>query len=360
MALQHDRLFGQTEGGGVPTNTLDGLFRAAQNNNAEAVSVLLQYTSHQSRDTRDFAKSSIAELYGKAPRLVGEMAGELVKVYGAQQKTNSASDIFRQDSMAFVSMLSAQYENRNGNTGQSPYGQAKDVLRQFVSQHSLDFESSDVDRLLASSSLVDLRELNSHTQLLSNQPVEHMGAHKLDTASKTDAGKAWRGFVNDLRGQIAQSDGRTRVAAVLDQDHFVSVVLSDKMIAILDTRPKPNGEPLGTTLREHLAEALPEADVIELNQELQEFEEGRRQGFPNGCAVLNVALHQWLSDEVARSPEGENRHPIELVLHFSDHTQNLSDAEKQELNDVTRLKLFSDYAADAFARGGTGVPSPYC
>lgn len=89
--LTNENLFGSHDGEFINQNTMAELFRQARNGNAEAVSVLMHYTCHDSRQVRAFAKAHIGDLYRESPRMVGEMAGEIVEIYTSMKSKNPES-----------------------------------------------------------------------------------------------------------------------------------------------------------------------------------------------------------------------------------------------------------------------------
>lgn len=362
MYLDNNSLFDDQDGNTVTPNTLNALYRAAQNSNDEAVSLLMQYTCHTSEDVRSFAKDRIGELYKESPRLVGEIAGEFVKVLTSAKEAKARTDgsapkpdLFESKEAAFVGFLSAKYERRNGNTGDSPYRQAVDLIQSFMNDHQDFIVEDQAEDILASNRLVLHDELGAHTKSLKQTPVEHSGVYRLDHAEDLDA------LVKKISSEDAFATDRKLVAAVRIDDHFVSVVASGGEIAILDTLWREGREWKGERLKTVLAERMPDARIESVFQDLQGIRSRHEVGLPNGCGIINLELHQWLSDRFSTDSEAMKQPADKLLRDFAESLDGLSTDKEQSLSDIHRLKLFSsraDTAAKALEESLSGATTP--
>ncbi|MEQ9422140.1 MAG: hypothetical protein RIF37_14855 [Rhodospirillaceae bacterium] len=331
--LTNENLFGSHDGEFINQNTMAELFRQARNGNAEAVSVLMHYTCHDSRQVRAFAKAHIGDLYRESPRMVGEMAGEIVEIYTSMKSKNPESTFFDTNSIAFISFLSAKYERRNGNTGDSPYGKAMDIIKAFIDANSLAI-FDDAETFLASNRFVLHDELDVHANSLEKLPVEHCGVYRLDPGYN----------LADLIKKAGEKDqlhnGKTLIAAVQVNEHFVSVVIRGDNVCILDTRPKKDDVSAGELVKGKLETLMPGATITCVLQDLQSMREGHDQGLPNGCGIINIELHRRLSGR----PKAERAQPLDKLLRgIVGEIDSLSADQEQSLNDVTRLQIFNSY-----------------
>lgn len=192
----------------------------------------------------------------------------------------------------------------------------------------------DAETFLASNRFVLHDELDVHANSLEKLPVEHCGVYRLDPGYN----------LADLIKKAGEKDqlhnGKTLIAAVQVNEHFVSVVIRGDNVCILDTRPKKDDVSAGELVKGKLETLMPGATITCVLQDLQSMREGHDQGLPNGCGIINIELHRRLSGR----PKAERAQPLDKLLRgIVGEIDSLSADQEQSLNDVTRLQIFNSY-----------------
>jgi hypothetical protein len=156
----------------------------------------------------------------------------------------------------------------------------------------------------------------------------------------------------ELSRESGKHTGKVLIAPVLEQGHFVYVVIRDAQVVIFDThiakREGDNKKTVGQLVQEQLMSALHQlrkassnevpGAVSYLGRELQEAD-GSGPGMPQGCGLFGALLHEWLLNNAGKD-DFSNPTLLAEVDDVTSHFEEIRADEKRDLNVAMRAASF--------------------
>lgn len=355
----------------VDFRVMEDLKQKALRGDAHAAEILMNYTYHTDKETRDLAKSWVVEIHEKEPKIIGELAANLM-LFDSRARDHK-KDIELPAPPVMVAFIAAKHEKSIQNTGL-----AKTRAMEAIRESSLETleDPDNLENILQSGRLVTIPELDAYrTPDDNHDAVRYCGAFNLATQDKHQNG------IDGLTEQIhknAEGDKKTLVASVLDSSgsagHYATLLVRGKTACILDTAPPKNpstgetdrtmsnqqfiafeqklknlSDREGNALFENVEfiqedlQHVPEKTAAEIESALYVAQppDDISAPLPHTCGLFSL----WLTDYT--NSQGDVDTARESVGQFIEHFEQLGAEEKWALNESTRVKVLDRFLRDS-------------
>ncbi|QFT33984.1 hypothetical protein FIV00_26040 [Labrenzia sp. THAF82] len=299
----------------------------------DALDALVQLIAHDDKLVRQTALNAVRDLPSTLSPQINERLSKLFEI-----ATGPRTTLLNMEAVAFASYHTAKQELDLGNSGGLYQGASR----------AWDMAAERLKEGKWFSEIVEAFENKFENLLFNNRYISNVELKSYaETGGKNVEEIKYLGPFDPNSGEIDQTATEITIRTTLVDEHYVHVLHRGNEVCVLDT--------LGTFKQRRTASAAKFADFrqgwtttegnsfFEVNVNLQncksEVPDGlpnaQGVGLPNACAIFGPALQDWLLGR----PDLRDKSLNDLVTGFTEHVREMSQDQRQEMNDGIRFKF---------------------